>query len=131
MTDCDGGDSADPKWMNDKLDSSEDEDIFAYVDKDVRVESNMSVETNVKNEPNASGSNEWYSDQDFEMHTLYGSSDEKEMDDRFAEFNEDVDMVKLELKVGMRFKNAQVFRNALKEWQVQQGYDLKWVRNEN
>ncbi|XP_028087465.1 uncharacterized protein LOC114288176 [Camellia sinensis] len=65
------------------------------------------------------------------MHTLYGSSDEREMDDRFAEFKEDVDMVKLELKVGMRFRNAQVFRNALKEWQVQQGYDLKWVRNEN
>ncbi|KAL7252419.1 hypothetical protein ACSBR1_007078 [Camellia fascicularis] len=32
------------------------------------------------------------------------------MDDRFVEFNEDVDMVKPELKVGVRFKNAQYAR---------------------
>ncbi|XP_028103349.1 uncharacterized protein LOC114302516 [Camellia sinensis] len=137
MNDFDCGDSTDPKWMNDGLEGSEDEDIFAYVDKDVGVETNMDVETNlgvesnVENEPNASRSNEWCSDQYFEMHTLYGSSDEEKFDDRFAEFNEDVDMVKPKLKVGMKFKNAQVFRNALKEWQVHQRYDLKWVRNEN
>ncbi|KAL7168829.1 hypothetical protein ACSBR2_033957 [Camellia fascicularis] len=98
--------------MNDGLEGSEDEDIFAYGDKNVRVESNVGVETNlgvesnVENEPNASSSNEWYSNQDFEMHTLYGSSDEEEIDDRFLEFNKDADMVKPELKVGMRFKNA-------------------------
>ncbi|KAL7165271.1 hypothetical protein ACSBR2_041041 [Camellia fascicularis] len=38
-----------------------------------------------------------------DIHELH----EEEMDDRFAEFNEDVDIVKPELKVGMRFKNAQ------------------------
>ncbi|KAL7249607.1 hypothetical protein ACSBR1_011739 [Camellia fascicularis] len=108
MNDCDGGDNTYLEWMNDGLVGSEDEDIFAYIDKDVGVESNVAVETNIGNELNASGSNKWYSDQDFEIHTLYGSSDEEEMDDRFAEFNEDVDMVKPELKVGMRFKNAQV-----------------------
>ncbi|KAL7170972.1 hypothetical protein ACSBR2_035765 [Camellia fascicularis] len=117
----DGGHSTDPEWINDGLGGSEDEDIFAYVDKDVGVESNVGVETNlgvesnVGNEPNDRGSNQWYSDQDFEMHTLYGSSDDKEMFDRFPEFNEDVDMVKPDLKVGMGFKNAQVYKNALTE----------------
>lgn len=115
MNDCDGGDSTNP----DGLEGSEAEDIFAYVDKNVGGKSNVGVETNVGNKPNASGFNEWYSDQDFEMHILYGSSDQEEMDDRFAEFNEDVDMVKPELKVEMGFKNAQVFRNVLKEWLVQ------------
>ncbi|GMP82145.1 hypothetical protein CsSME_00036594 [Camellia sinensis var. sinensis] len=125
MNDCDGSDNTDLEWMNDGLEGSEDEDIFAYVDKDVEVESNVGVETNlgvesnVEKEPNALGSNEWYSYQDFAIHTLYGSSNEEEMDDRFAEFNKDVDMMKPELKVRMRFKNAQVFRNGLKEWQVQ------------
>ncbi|GMP49649.1 hypothetical protein CsSME_00016568 [Camellia sinensis var. sinensis] len=82
MNDSDDGDSTDLDWMNDGLEGSEDEDIFGYVDKDVGVESNVGVDTNVGIEPYASGSNEWFSDRDFEMHTLYGSSDEEKMDDR-------------------------------------------------
>ena len=35
------------------------------------------------------------------------------------------------LKIGMKFSNAQVFRQAMKEWNVQNGYDIKYIRNEN
>ena len=43
------------------------------------------------------------------MHSLYRSSDEKSSGSMYPEFNEDVDMAKPDLKVGMKFKNTQVF----------------------
>ncbi|XP_058181210.1 uncharacterized protein LOC131299644 [Rhododendron vialii] len=40
-------------------------------------------------------------------------------------------MIKPALEEGMKFTNVVVFRKALKEWQVQQGYDYKFVKNES
>ncbi|GMP69517.1 hypothetical protein CsSME_00028745 [Camellia sinensis var. sinensis] len=92
MDDCDGSHSIDPDWINDGLDGSEYGNIFAYYDKDVGVESNvgveatLGVESNIRDESNGVGSNEWYSDQDYDKHTLYGSLEDQERVPKFLEF---------------------------------------------
>ena len=35
------------------------------------------------------------------------------------------------LVVGMKFKNAKVFRDAAIEWNVRRWRDIRWIRNEN
>ena len=36
-----------------------------------------------------------------------------------------------QLKLGMIFSSPQVFKQALVEWTVRQGYDIKYLKNEN
>ena len=113
----------DPSWLNEGLEGVDDDDIFAEKNKEHNGNNNE-ADTIRK-------IGEWYGDiDDDDLHTLYGSS-EDEVIPTYPYFNEDVDMVKPTLKVGMKFTSAQIFRKALVEWQVQQGYDLKFIRNEN
>lgn len=58
-------------------------------------------------------------------------SDEESNKTNDPEFNEDLDMEKPVITKGMKFNNAIVFRKALREWQVQGGYDLEFVKNES
>ncbi|XP_077215829.1 uncharacterized protein LOC143850465 [Tasmannia lanceolata] len=55
------------------------------------------------------------------------STDEREPR---VEFNENVDMQKPVLVVGMIFSSPQVFRAALKEYAIQHGFDYMFVKNE-
>ncbi|GMY19683.1 putative Mutator transposable element [Fagus crenata] len=58
-----------------------------------------------------------------------GSDDE--CNTRCLEFNEEIDMKKpINLKVGLTFQSAVVFRKALKEYCIQKGYDYTYLQNE-
>ena len=61
--------------------------------------------------------------------SLNGDSEDEEVQ-RLLEFNEVTNMFKPVLKVGLKFSTAQVFRNALREWNVQHGFDIKFTKNE-
>ena len=50
---------------------------------------------------------------------------------KWPTFNELIDMENPQLKLGMIFSSPQVFRRALAEWTVRQGYDIKYLKNEN
>ena len=107
---------SDPSWINEGLEGSDDDDIF----KDNENGDNDETEEVLSLDG-------WLSDPcDDEVLSLNGSSD----GEHWPEFNEDVDMMKPELKVGMIFSTPQVFRNALREWNVQNGYDIKFTKNE-
>lgn len=54
---------------------------------------------------------------DDELQTLKESNEDNNQTNH-AEFNEDVDMEKLVMTKGMQFTNVQVFRKALREWQM-------------
>lgn len=126
--DAENDDSYVAEWLNDGLEGKEDEDIFAEkqnVDEGAITSSSHAQQSVEVLE-------DWFSDagEENELHSLDGSS-EGEDEISYPEFNEDLDMVKPELKVGMKFTNAQVFREALREWSVQNGYDIKYKRKEN
>ena len=57
-------------------------------------------------------------------------NDNGEDSERFLEFNEETDMQNPTLTVGMKFKNMQVFRDAVVEWNVRRSCDIRWIRNE-
>ncbi|WCJ29266.1 hypothetical protein M5689_010911 [Euphorbia peplus] len=49
--------------------------------------------------------------------------------DDFTEFNEEACMENPQLCLGMRFSNVYIFRKALKEWAIRQGFDYVLVKN--
>ena len=44
--------------------------------------------------------------------------------DGYLEFNEEIDMENLILVVGMKFKNAPVFKQVVIKWNVKRWYDI-------
>ena len=59
------------------------------------------------------------------------ASSDDECNTRCLEFNEEIDMKKpINLKVGLTFQSAVVFRKALKEYCIQKGYDYTYLQNE-
>ncbi|KAH7848811.1 hypothetical protein Vadar_008331 [Vaccinium darrowii] len=117
-------DSYNPSWLDEDLEGPDDDDIFKPKDKKVDEQPAEEVNINI---------DEWLSDpgdDDDELQTLKGS-DEDSNQINHPEFNEDVDMKNPVMKKGMKFTNVTVFRKALREWQVQGGYDIKFVKNES
>ncbi|KAL3516164.1 hypothetical protein ACH5RR_023066 [Cinchona calisaya] len=49
------------------------------------------------------------------------------------DFDPEIEFMKpiFELKVGKRFTNFQVFRRVLIEWNIKEGYKLKWINNDS
>lgn len=47
------------------------------------------------------------------------------------DFNEHTDMDNPQLKVGMMFSTAQVFRRAVVEYNVKGGYEIRYLKNKN
>ncbi|KAL7202554.1 hypothetical protein ACSBR1_034095 [Camellia fascicularis] len=75
----------------------------------------------------------WYLDpnDDDELISLKGSSDEEdEADDRYPKYRAGM-MKDPKLVVGMKFPNPQVFREYLREFNVINGYDIRYIRNES
>ncbi|XP_065871778.1 uncharacterized protein [Euphorbia lathyris] len=62
-----------------------------------------------------------------DLQSLSDSSDDG--NPNFEEFNEVTGMADPKLSLGMRFSNVYVYRKALKEWAVKQGFDYKLSRN--
>lgn len=60
---------------------------------------------------------------------LVHSFDDEEIIE-FPEFNEDTDMDRPDLKVGMMFSSGKVFRAALREHAIRNGTDFKFLKNE-
>ncbi|KAH7867298.1 hypothetical protein Vadar_031580 [Vaccinium darrowii] len=121
--DDDETDSYNPSWLDEDLEGPDDDDIFKRKDKKVDEQSAEELNINI---------DEWLSDpgDDDELQTLRGSGEDSNQINH-PEFNEDVDMKNPVMKKGMKFTNVTVFRKALREWQVQGGYDIKFVKNES
>ncbi|KAI8568527.1 hypothetical protein RHMOL_Rhmol02G0207700 [Rhododendron molle] len=123
--DDDDDDSYNPSWLYEDLEGPDDDDIFKPRDngKNKKIVKPTPVELKLQ---------DWLSDHgdDDELHTMKGS-DEESNKTNDPEFNEDLDMEKPVITKGMKFSNAIVFRKALREWQVQGGYDLEFVKNES
>ena len=67
--------------------------------------------------------------EDYEIHTGVISDDEDPRD-RAPEFNQQIDMRKPDLVLGMKFPNSRVFREALREYVVNKTVDIKFKLNE-
>ncbi|RYR28535.1 hypothetical protein Ahy_B01g052682 isoform A [Arachis hypogaea] len=77
------------------------------------------------------GANSWYSE---EMKTPPNSEDELESDgesDEFPIFQEGQRFCQLQLQVGMKFNTKQEFRDAVREFTIQEGRRIKFVKNDN
>ncbi|KAL3516539.1 hypothetical protein ACH5RR_023441 [Cinchona calisaya] len=68
------------------------------------------------------------SDDEGELKTPRGSDDENVVE--FPVFNEEKDMTNPILLLGMVFQNATVFRAALRENSINNGFDFKYVKND-
>ncbi|XP_071924560.1 uncharacterized protein [Coffea arabica] len=53
--------------------------------------------------------------------------------EEYLDFDPEVEFKKpvFELKIGHKFKNFRLFRLALLEWNIREGYETKWVRNDS
>uniref|UniRef100_A0A2N9GDS7 Uncharacterized protein n=1 Tax=Fagus sylvatica TaxID=28930 RepID=A0A2N9GDS7_FAGSY len=67
--------------------------------------------------------------EDYEIHTG-AISDDEDPRDRAPEFNQQTDMRKPDLVLGMKFPNSRVFREALREYVVNKAVDIKFKLNE-
>ena len=67
--------------------------------------------------------------EDYEIHTS-AISDDEDPRDRAPEFNQQTDMRKPDLVLGMKFPNSRVFREALREYVVNKAVDIKFKLNE-
>ena len=65
-----------------------------------------------------------------ELQSLCNSSNESNRT-KWPNFNELTDMRNPQLKLGVIFLSPQVLRQALIEWTVKQGNDIKYLKNEN
>ncbi|RYR01298.1 hypothetical protein Ahy_B06g080163 [Arachis hypogaea] len=77
------------------------------------------------------GANSWHSE---EMKTPPNSEDELESDgesDEFPIFQEGQRFGELQLQVGMKFNTKQDFRDAVREFTIQEGRRIKFVNNDN
>ncbi|RYQ92126.1 hypothetical protein Ahy_B09g098269 [Arachis hypogaea] len=77
------------------------------------------------------GANSWHSE---EMKTPPNSEDEMESDgdsDEFPIFQGGQRFGELQLQVGMKFNTKQEFREAMREFTIQEGRGIKFVKNDN
>ncbi|XP_020976222.1 uncharacterized protein LOC110270863 [Arachis ipaensis] len=77
------------------------------------------------------GNNSWHSE---EMKTPPNSEDEDttdDSDDVFPQFNEGARFGECNLQVGMKFNTKQDFIEAVREFTIQEGRQIKWRRNES
>nr|XP_025702470.1 uncharacterized protein LOC112803149 [Arachis hypogaea] len=77
------------------------------------------------------GANSWHSE---EMKTPPNSEDEMESEgdsDEFLIFQESQRFGELQLQVGMKFNTKQEFREAMREFTIQEGRGIKFVKNDN
>ncbi|KAF7149666.1 hypothetical protein RHSIM_Rhsim02G0065400 [Rhododendron simsii] len=113
-------------------DSSMYEDLEAPDDDIFEVNSHRRVAEQPQPQPTNADVNtdeKWYSDlEDEENLSLKGSSDEE--GDGHPEFKEKIHMANPILVEGMKFTGARQFRKFLKEWNVVNGYDIKYKKNE-
>lgn len=59
------------------------------------------------------------------------SDDEDNLEgDGCMEFNEATDMGKIEFEIGMKFANHEIFGQALVEFSVKGGFDIKYIQND-
>lgn len=116
--------SDEPGWLNEGLEGLEDDDIFSpreTVKKKKRQPPSCDQEADEG----------WYSDpKDEDLYSVHNSSND-ECEDKYPEFIEKVDMKKPQLKLGMKFATPQIYRKAMKEWNIQHGYDIEYIRNDN
>ena len=64
-----------------------------------------------------------------DLHSIHSQSGD-ERRPVYTEFRASTDMGKLQLKVGMLFASATEFKQALREYAIQQGKDITFVKNE-
>ena len=67
--------------------------------------------------------------EDYEIH-IGAISNDKDPRDRAPEFNQQTDLRKSDLVLGMKFPNSRVFREALREYVVNKAVDIKFKLNE-
>ncbi|PIN16603.1 hypothetical protein CDL12_10742 [Handroanthus impetiginosus] len=139
----DGGetDSDSPSIMLEDLETSSDEDIFLdknlsksqLVKKLKKILSNKHTKMQLERDTNEVQVEEWYSDirDENELHSLSEHSDEEDATCKHPYFKEGQNMKNFRLTVGMKFRNAAVFREALRDNCVRHGYDLDYIKNEN
>ncbi|KAG5540314.1 hypothetical protein RHGRI_020523 [Rhododendron griersonianum] len=112
-------------WMYEDLEGPDD-DIF-------EVNSHRKVGEQPQPQPTNADvdiDEKWYSDpEDEENLSLKGSSDEE--GDGNPEFKEKIHMANLILVEGMKFTGARQFREFLKEWNVVNGYNIEYKKNES
>ncbi|KAG5564789.1 hypothetical protein RHGRI_000857 [Rhododendron griersonianum] len=143
----DSAHSSDPSWMFEDLEGPDDDDIFANNGRsgeDLQ-EGQQNEETNNEGssktkdkEPMVTekevevADGPWYSDpeDDEVLGSVIGSDEDEPVRDKNIEFNESM-MRKPKLVAGMKFPSAQVFRAYLREYNVRNGYDITYIRNEN
>ncbi|KAF7128017.1 hypothetical protein RHSIM_Rhsim11G0080600 [Rhododendron simsii] len=111
--DLSDADSEDSNYVASEEDNDEvrDDDSWMYEDlEDVNIDE------------------KWYSVLEENL-SLKGSSDEE--GDRHPEFKEKIHMANPILVEGMKFTGARQFREFLKEWNVVNGYDIEYKKNES
>ncbi|RYR61888.1 hypothetical protein Ahy_A04g019133 [Arachis hypogaea] len=82
-------------------------------------------------DPGADGANSWHSE---EMKTPPNSEDELQSDedsDKFPIFRNGARFGELQLQVGMKFNTKYVFREAVREYTIQEGRRIKFKKNDN
>ncbi|XP_028052320.1 uncharacterized protein LOC114256842 [Camellia sinensis] len=119
-------------------DDSSDSDFLASTeDEDDPTDDDIMFDGNVEKEPNGEGGNAFeeyvMNDEDSfeeELLTHEGSDDEGNGKPKNLEFRPEFDKANFEFKIGMLFNNAIEFKDAVREYAVKGGYDVKFTKSE-
>ncbi|KAG5531535.1 hypothetical protein RHGRI_026218 [Rhododendron griersonianum] len=65
-----------------------------------------------------------------DLHSACSNSDDDRKKDKFHEYRRETDLGKVKFSVGMKFPSAKEFREAVREYSIKEGKDIKFVKNE-
>ncbi|KAG5566220.1 hypothetical protein RHGRI_001980 [Rhododendron griersonianum] len=65
-----------------------------------------------------------------DLHSACSNSDDDRKKDKFHEYRRETDLGKVQFTVGMKFPSAKEFREAVREYSIKEGKDIKFVKNE-
>ncbi|KAI8548880.1 hypothetical protein RHMOL_Rhmol07G0308400 [Rhododendron molle] len=65
-----------------------------------------------------------------DLHSACSNSDDDRKKDKFQEYRRETDLGKVQFTVGMKFPSAKEFREAVREYSIKEGKDIKFVKNE-
>ncbi|XP_058198465.1 uncharacterized protein LOC131313987 [Rhododendron vialii] len=65
-----------------------------------------------------------------DLHSACSNSDDDRKKDKFHEYRRETDLGKVQFTEGMKFPSAKEFREAVREYSIKEGKDIKFVKNE-
>ncbi|KAF7150218.1 hypothetical protein RHSIM_Rhsim02G0197700 [Rhododendron simsii] len=133
------GDRTSESDMSFEVDSdyeqSDDDGLYeANVDEDAEwagFDNSKGKEPNLNDDIDDDDDDKDYGDDSSDdLHSACSNSDDDRKKDKFHEYRRETDLGKVQFTVGMKFPSAKEFREAVREYSIKEGKDIKFVKNE-